>query len=282
MVNFLILILILICFLVIFVLFKNIKNLNISCVFLINGAVKGGKTFLSVYSAILWYKRELFMYYIKCFLCFILRKEKPLKPMLYSNIHLRGIKYNLLTIYILQREVKIPPKSVVLMDEASLVADSMLYKDTDINEDIKLFVKLFGHYSKGGHLIINTQAIEDLHYNFKRCISKHLYIYKRIKLPFFTVMKVRELMYSSDNSNITNVIQGDLEDSLKTIIVPNKYYKYYDCYCYSIFTDDLPLYAIYDTEKKNKKDSLKTDIIPSFIDFKRLDKRKEEKKNETK
>lgn len=276
---------IILCALFIFLLFlliRNIKNLNISCVFLINGAVKGGKTFLSVYSAILWYKRELFLYYIKCFICFILRKEKPLKPMLYSNIHLRGVKYNLLTISILRREVKIPPKSVILMDEASLVADSMLYKDTDINEDIKLFVKLFGHYSKGGHLIINTQAIEDLHFNFKRCISKHLYIYKRVKFPFFTIMKVREMLYSSDNANITNVIQSDIEDSLKTLIVPNKYYKYYDCYCYSIFTDSLPLYAVYDTKMKKRKDSLKTDKIPSFIDFKRLDKRKESEVYETK
>ena len=45
--------------------------------------------------------------------------------MLYSNMPLNHVKYNDLTIDIIMRKVRIPYKSVVLIDEASLLADSL-------------------------------------------------------------------------------------------------------------------------------------------------------------
>lgn len=267
------LIILIILILLLIFIFKQFKQLNISCVFLIDGAVKGGKTLLSVHCAKFKIRLNKFVWYVRFPFLKLLHKEVPLKPMLYSNIPLRKIKYNDLTLDIIKRKVRIPNKSVVLMDEASLVADSMLYNDKTLNEEIQLFVKLFGHYSHGGTLILNTQSIGDLHFNFKRCISKYLYIYSRKKVPFFTILKVREMMYSDDGNNVTNCINSDLEDDLKTLIIPNSVYKMYDCYCYSIFTDNLPYFCNSKVKIKGKKDSLKQDKLVSFKTFKTLDRR---------
>lgn len=259
--------------LLLFFFYKNYKKLNLSAVFLIDGAVKGGKSFLSVYASVKKYKSNLFKWKILKPFRKLLGKD-ILPPKLYSNIPLRNVKYSPLTEDILKRKVRIPNKSVVLLDEASLIADSMSFKDNILNEELMLFIKLFGHYSHGGTCILNTQSIPDLHYNFKRCISKYLYIYKRKKFPFITIFKVREMLNSEDGNCIMNVYNEDIEDTFKNLYVLNRYYKYYDCYCYSILTDDLPIY--YNDTYKKKKDSLKTNKIISFKKF--LTIKKEEKK----
>ena len=231
------------------------------------------------------YKKNLLIAKIKRFFEKLIKKEyKTEIPMLYSNIHLRNIKYNLFTADILEREVRIPYKSVVLIDEASLLADSMLYKNEDINEKLMLFVKLFGHYSKGGTLIINTQSLHDMHFSFKRGISTYLWIHSKTKLPFITIMKVREMMFSDDtDQSITNAVNEDVEEKLKTLYVWNKYYKYYDCFCYSIFTDNKPIEVNYEYAIKRKNDSLKTNSLVSLRKFKTLNSvRKESDNNDRK
>lgn len=266
--------------LILFLYFKFFKLVKLSNVFLIDGAVKGGKTLLSVNLAIRQYRKNVFRYYIsipfiKLKGFFNHMKYDLKKPVLYSNIPLRKIRYTFLSLDIIKRKVRIPNKSVVLLDEVSLVADSMLYKDMITNEEIQLFIKLFGHYSHGGYLIMNTQSISDLHFNFKRCISNYYYIHSRIRLPFFTFIKVREMLYSDDNGNVTNVINSDLEESMKRVIVSNKYYKKYDCYCYSSLTDKLPYY--YKNEYIKSRYNLKTNDIISFRKFYTLGGKKNEK-----
>lgn len=260
----LILLLLITLVLIIFIIKTKAKMLKIDCITLIDGGVKTGKSFLSIKIAISEYKKALFKEWLKN----IFRKNKEVLPQLYSNIRLRGVKFSLLTKEIVLRQVRIPNKSICLIDEASLLADSMLYKDTLTNEKLMLFCKLFGHYSHGGKMIINTQCIGDLHFSFKRSLSRYYWIYHRTKLPFVTVLKVRELMYSDDNQQVVNTVNSDVENDLKTLIVLNKYYKKYDCYCYSIFTDELTLY--YDSHMLGKNDSLKTDRIISLREFKTL------------
>lgn len=246
---------------------RKIKVLKIPSVYLITGAVKTGKTFLSVHFAIKRYRKAVFNWHIQRFICAIMRRPLPDRPMLYSNIPLRWIRFNKFSYNILLRKVRIPAKSVVLLDEASLIADSMLFKDKDINNRLMLFIKLFGHYSHGGNLIINTQSISDLHFSFKRCINSYCFIYAGTRIPFFTIMKVREMMYSDEKNNIQNVYNDDLELSMRTLLIWNKVYKMYDCYCYSIFTDELPLEVNYDTEILRRYDSAKTKDLISLQDF---------------
>lgn len=245
---------------------KHFKRINMPNVFLITGAVKTGKTFLSVHLARKEIRKARSIWRIKSFFLRCMGREIPNKPMLYTNIPIARTDYNIVTMDILLCNVRIPDKSVVLLDEASLIADSMLYKDKRISDKLLRFVKLFAHYSHGGKLIIDTQSISDLHFAFKRCLNNYLYIYNRSKLPFITIMQVREMLYSEDNSMVNNAID-DIELSMRKVIVPNFTYNLYDCYCYSIFTDHLDYQVKYDTKKLTKDDDLKAYQLVTFQDF---------------
>ena len=62
----------------------------------------------------------------------------------------------------------------------------------------------------------------------------------------------------------------------------NKYLKHYDCYCYSIFTDNLKFQVDYDAPVKKRKDSLKAHVLITLQEYKTLQefKNKEVKVNE--
>lgn len=255
-----------------FFLIKHFKRLKIDNVYFISGGVKTGKSFVSVALAVKTYRKNLFKWYLTDWLYRLFKKGSE-KPMLYSNIPLRHIRFNPLTMDIIKRKVRIPNKSVVLIDEISLLADSMLFKDKTINDELMCFIKLFGHYTHGGTLITNSQAIADCHFSIKRCLSHYLYINARIKYPLISIFQVREMLYSDDNSSINNS-DDDLEESTLKIWFLNRYYKYYDCYCYSAFTDCLPYQCDYKVRILNKRDSLKADVLLTLQDFKTLDRRK--------
>lgn len=271
--NFWIIILIVVGVVLLYLYLKHWKRLKISNVYFVSGAVKTGKTFVSVALAVKTYKKNLRRFYItypllrlKLFLAKEEYNEKIYKPMLYSNIKLRYVKHNAFTKDILLRQVRIPNKSVVLLDETSLIADSMLFKDNKINIELLLFFKLFGHYSHGGTCVCNSQTISDNHYSLKRAMGRYLYVYNRTKFPFFTRMLAVERIYSDDANNV-NLVEGDLEDSQKKLLFLNRYYRYYDCYCYSVFTDDLTIQVDYDKRVYKKLDSLKTDDLVTLQNF---------------
>lgn len=220
-------------------LYSKFKIPKTNCLSLVTGGVKSGKSTLSVYLAISNYKRRLFVWKVKKAFCKLFNKPIAEMPLLYSNVPLK-CNFVLLTQNVLLRKVRIRYGSVVYIQEASLVADSMLIKDKDTNNALLLFNKLFGHESKGGLLVYDTQCILDVHYAVKRSLANYFYIHHKTTIPFFVLLKVRELMYSDDGSAI-NTITGDLEDNLKTIVIPKSIWKKFDCYCYSIFTDDLPV-----------------------------------------
>lgn len=272
---------ILLVVLVLWFIRRHFKRLVIPNVYLISGAVKTGKTLLSVHLAKKEYRRNIRSYYLRVLfmkLLFFKNKDLPKKPMLYTNIPLGRCKFNLLTMDILLQKVRIPDKSVVLIDEASLLADSTMIKDKNINNKLMRFVKLFAHYTHGGKLIIDTQSIADLHFSFKRCMNSYLYIYERTKYPFITVMKVREMLYSTDGSLVNNSNE-DIELSMRKIVIFNRTYKDYDCYCYSSFTDMLPYQVRYDVKSLSKDDDMKVYHLVSFQDFsKEINKFMEDKK----
>ena len=114
---------------------KHCKRLKLPNVYLVTGAVKTGKTCFSVGLVVKQYKKNLRNWYIAypfrklidLFRSFMSKRSGvvypsciPLKPMLYSNIPLAKVKYNLFTKEILYRQVRIPNKAVVLLDEVSL------------------------------------------------------------------------------------------------------------------------------------------------------------------
>ena len=236
---------------------SKFKTPKIGAVSLVTGGVKTGKTTFAVNLVIKNYKRNLRSVKLHNFFAKLFRKEVQPLPLLYSNIPL-AVPYVPVTRELLQRKVRPVYKSVVLLSEASLVADSQLFRDPVLNEELMLFMKLFGHETKGGMLVMDTQSISDLHHACKRCLSEYFYIHHLGKYLFFNVAYVRECRYSEDGS-VVSIDTGDAEENLKKILISRKVWKYFDAFCYSAMTDDLP-------EAKNIKTAktLKIKKIPSF------------------
>ena len=265
-----------------FFIFK-VKHLKTPDVFMVDGGVKTGKSLVTVYLAIRQYKKNVRIVYIKNLIIkFInLFKKKGFKkklierPMLYSNMPLNNVKYNDLTLSIVLREVRIPYKSVCLIDEASLLADSMTGMLTTkekkqrfdyVNEKLTLFIKLYGHFTRGGSLFYNSQQIIDLHFAFKRCTSTYLFIQKNRKFPFFCLLYVREMVHSEDNDIINNYHE-DIDKSDRPLFIWKKYYKYYDRYYLSALTDNLINQVDYNVVKYIKNKDMKARNVLTLGDY---------------
>lgn len=206
---------------------------------MITGGVKCGKSALTVCFGVRAYRKIRFVWHIRCFFAKLFRRQKPEEPLLYSNIPLKNISYVPLTRDHLMRKVRLNAKSVCILDEASLVADSQLIKDKDINTQLLLFFKLYGHSTHGGKIFCNSHCISDLHYALKRTTSTYYYVHHLTKFPFISCFKVREERYSEDGTTV-NQYTDDVDKSLLRLFMFNRYYKRYDCFCYSALTDDLP------------------------------------------
>ena len=217
---------------------------------LVTGGVKTGKSTMSVWLAVRQYWRQLRKYYILNYLIYpafhwipigiFKRMKRREKPLFYSNIPVAVKNYVPLTLELIRREKRFRYGSVIYVCESSLVADSQAIKDALINEEMLLLNKLIAHETKGGYIFYDTQSISDNHYAVKRCLSSYFYIHHMRKIPFFCLAWVRELHFSEDNSTI-NTFESDVEDSLMLVIIPKWTWKLFDCYCYSVLTDHLPV-----------------------------------------
>lgn len=250
-------------------IFSKFKLPKIGAITLFTGGVKTGKSAVSLYFAIKTFKRVHRRWKISCFIVkiinFFLPKSKqkafPEEPLFYSTIPICGIKYNQITREHFLRQVRFNFKSVLFIDEASLVADSTLIKDQKVNLELLTFFKLFGHSTHGGTCIINTHCITDLHFAIKRTTSEYFYIHSLSNYFFFLVANCREERYSEDGTDL-NVFTEDVEKSLVKVFLSRKIFKKYDCYAFSYLTDHLALKNL--TYYKTKYDSLKANQIPSF------------------
>ena len=258
--------LLLILALVVFVvLTRKFKKPKIACVALVTGGVKAGKSTFSLALALSKYKSQVRKIRFANFFRRIFRKELFEKPLLYSNIPL-NCEYVPLTDDLLLRKQRFVYRSVIYAQEASLIADSQLIKNLDINQRLLLFNKLIGHETKGGYLIYDTQCINDNHYSVKRCISEYFYIHDTIKwIPFILLCHVRELRYSDDGQEI-NIYEGDVEESMRTVLVSKHIWKMFDAYCYSVLTDHLPVAS--DVVEGRELSDLKARKIVSFRKYK--------------
>lgn len=229
-----------------FKLWNKFKVPKLGAFNFVSGGVKTGKSTLALSMALKCYKQNVRRTWIynNIFRLFILNKHKREEakleePLLYSNIPL-ACPYVPITRDLLLRNTRFNYGSIVFIDEASLVADSQLIKDMDINKQLLLFSKLIGHeLGPGGKMFLDSQCINDCHYSFKRVMSNYFYVHHCFKVPFlpFLIFKVRELFYSEDNSSTMTTISDDMENQLKTIIVYNRAWKKFDAYCYSVLTD---------------------------------------------
>lgn len=250
---------------VVIVLTRKFKKPKISCMALVTGGVKAGKSTFSCALALSKYKSQVRKVRFANFFRRIFRKELFEKPLLYSNVPL-NCEYVPLTDDLLLRKQRFVYRSVIYAQEASLIADSQLIKNLDINQRLLLFNKLIGHETKGGYLIYDTQCINDNHYSVKRCISEYFYIHDTVKwIPFILLCHVRELRYSDDGQEI-NVYEGDVEESMRTVLVSKRVWKMFDAYCYSVLTDHLPVAS--EVVEGRELSDLKAHKIVSFRKYK--------------
>lgn len=250
---------------VVIVLTRKFKKPKISCMALVTGGVKAGKSTFSCALALSKYRSQVRKVRFANFFRRIFRKELFEKPLLYSNVPL-NCEYVPLTDDLLLRKQRFVYRSVIYAQEASLIADSQLIKNLDINQRLLLFNKLIGHETKGGYLIYDTQCINDNHYSVKRCISEYFYIHDTVKwIPFVLLCHVRELRYSDDGQEI-NVYEGDVEESMRTVLVSKRVWKMFDAYCYSVLTDHLPVAS--DVVEGRELSDLKARKIVSFRKYK--------------
>ena len=86
---------------------------------------------------------------------------------------------------------------------------------------------------------------------------------------------MQECRYSDDGSTIS-VNTEDIEKTLRSVVILKRNWKYFDCYCYSVLTDDLPVEkrVVYNDLKTN---DLKARKILSFRKLKKEGKIKDEK-----
>lgn len=260
--------------LAIWIYWRFFKVLKIKNIVFVDGALGTGKSFFSVALAVRLYKKQLRIWKLKKFLFPILgvafkrfQNVRLEKPRLYSNINLRNVEFVHLNRDLMFRQQRFAYKSVVLIDEFSLMADQFTYKDREMSERLSLFFKLFRHETMGGYCVINSQSTSDLHYSLKYVLSDYLYIHHKSKFPFVTALCCQEMAYCGDANgmSVMNVRDRDVEESCKTMLVLNKYYKYYDSYCYSIFTDSCPVYKISDFHKKGE--NIKDENLVTFKTF---------------
>ena len=239
--------------------YSKFKFPKTNCISLVSGGVKSGKTTFCIGMAVNMYKKVHRSWRIRNFFSKLFGKGEIEEPLLYSNIPL-AIPYVPITQSLLMRKTRPRYKSVFIINEASLVADSQTFRDKDVNERIMLFNKLFGHESLGGHIYYDTQNIEDLNFEIKRCISEYIYIHHlETRIPFFIYALVREERYSYGSNGVINNYSDDLEESLKKVLIRKKVWKIFDAYCYSALTDNLPVEA-----RQTVAEDLKCDKIVSF------------------
>lgn len=221
--------------------FKFFKVPKMNALVMVTGGVKAGKSTFAVASCIQQHKSRVRVTKVKNWFRKLFKKPLLELPLLYSNIPL-NYPYVSLTRDLIERKERFVYGSVIYCGEASLVSNSMNFKNIERNERILLFNKLIGHELRGGLIIYDTQCIGDLHYGIKRSISQQFHVHHTRKcffLPFIMVY-VREMVYvDGDNSNIVNNIDSDIEDSLKCVLIWKSVWKKFDAYCYSSFTDDL-------------------------------------------
>lgn len=246
---FIVLLLIFVIF-VYFKVFKKQKVLNYGSILLVTGGIKCGKTVTSMKYIDLEYYKAMKAYKRYCLKQKIYKKlfKKDLPdaemPLVYSNVPI-NIPYVQLTLDLIMRQnYRFAKGSIVYINEINFLANQWDIKDYTTNFYLNAYTKLFGHevHSLTGYdglMIIDTQRLKDCHYRFKNCVSTfNMISSKKSFLHFWLKLSIREYVYAD---GVENNVVSDNEDNVKYLYVSKKYFKWYDCANYSIFTDNLPV-----------------------------------------
>lgn len=223
---------------------SRFKFPKINCLAVFTGDVKVGKSGVSLACAYSHYRYIHRSWRIRSFFRKMFRLPIAEEPLFYSNIPLAGVPYCELTTEHILRKKRFNFKSVIFVDEASLMADCYLSKDIkDLNTVLMEFFKLFGHETHSGYCVFNSQSLTDLHISLRKCTSQYFYLHdtnSSFFVPFIAWTHMREERYTEDGSTV-NSYNKDVEETLKTCLFRKRVFKMYDSHAYSILTDNLPV-----------------------------------------
>lgn len=227
-----------------FVYRKNFKILKVPSVCLITGGVKTGKSLLSVHLSIKDYRKRHRVWWLATH---IFKKELE-EPLYYTNVQIsfgsikrkkpHRLDKNIVQITLdhLMRLNRFNYKSVIYIQESSLMSDNMDFNNQQRNVELSLFNKLVAHETRGGALYYDTQSVLDNHYSMKRVCSTYFFIQKNLNLLLFHILYVREMI---NQENGVNNFEDDVDNTTRKVLIPFWYHHKYNRYEFSYLTDDL-------------------------------------------
>lgn len=225
--------------------YKHFRAPKLGTFVMVTGGVKCGKSTSSVGSSLrdirARRRRVMFINFLRRL--FRVKSGQIELPLYYSNVPIdTGFGYVPITKELLLRKHRFVYGSVIYFQECSFLCGSMDYGVEEVDDAIKLLCKLVGHETKGGSLYVDTQSVSDLHFGFRRSCSMELYIYKTVKVPIlpFLIVWYKQLYYNEDGQ-LVNVNTKNADDDLRKMLFLSRVWKRFDCYCYSVLTDDLPV-----------------------------------------
>ena len=123
-----------------FFIVRKSKIIKTGSLSLVTGGVKAGKSTVAVAMAIREYKSVLFGWYIARFFCKLFHKPVPEKPLLYSNVPLK-VKYGYvpLTEDLITRDKRFRYRSIIYVNEASLLHDKDIYRNSNYIQNLDVF-----------------------------------------------------------------------------------------------------------------------------------------------
>ena len=215
------------------------------------GGVGAGKTFKSVDTAIVLYRRNRLKVRIEN----LFRKRGATQPLpeLYANIPVR-VGFRKMAIRLRKEHLllqdRIIPKSVVLLDEVDVFANQFQYNNAYIlntqggeeNGNFDEFCRFIRHYLKGGYGVFNSQATANENLTIRRRQNMtialfHFRTWGLPWLPIFYTVKARNISTSDD---IKATEEGNSEDNMRLVIGLMPLYRRYDTYCYSGRYESVP------------------------------------------
>ena len=207
-----------------------------------SGGLGSGKTFLSVRTALRALRWSRFLWRLDKLLHPVSRKHDP-KPELYSSIPIRTVTGILrkketfshkLTPEILLLQERIPPRSVVMIDEIGSFMSQFEYRAVNADR-LDEFVRLFRHYALGGKFICNDQCSENIVLQVRRRLNTVYNLMRFRKLPLLPVWhcRVRNIIISEEIKTVQTERHAEDEFQILLGLMPPKNRKNYDTYCYS-------------------------------------------------
>lgn len=248
------LIIALIVFIVILILKPYI--INYDTVISFTGGLGSGKSLISTQMAVKLLRKNRLKVFWNNVKNWRHPKKKIARPVLYSSIPLRVSRKEwarVLTAEHLTLQAKLPEKCVVFIDEIDSFASQFDFKQPNIIQNFDEYCRFFRHYTKGGYLVCNTQATDNLVLQIRRRMNTvfNLMHFKKWFFVFYTV-KVRNISISEE---IKTVEQEDVEDNMSTLfgMLPI-FCRRYDTYCYSGRYETVPIKQerVYKALKTNK------------------------------